>query len=180
MLFDLLTQNSNNEVQNKISDLLCYICINFKDYSKEEIIQNYWKKYYNKIIIYLDNIKKSHDKIAFNGIIKLLNKIYSFTCNPYGKMPQKNDFHSPQGEFKTYRFEKIGVKTKEKEYRLRAGINDTILELRWKLGYYYDIPINNVAFVGLDNKVYNLNNDFEIILNIFCLFSISESFNSFL
>ena len=167
MLFDLLTQNPNNEVQNSISELLCTICISFKDYSKEEIIQNYWKKYYNKIIPYLDNIKKSHDKVAFNGIIKLLNKIYSFTCNPYGKMPQKNDFHSPQGEFKTYRFEKIGVKTKEKEYRLRAGMNDTILELRWKLGYYYDIPINNVTFIGFDNKVYNLNNDFDIFIKVF-------------
>ena len=167
MLFDLLTQNSNNEVQNSISELLCTICISFKDYSKEEVIQNYWKKYYNKIMPYLDNIKKSHDKIAFNGIIKLLNKIYSFTCNPYGKIPQKNDYHSSQGEFKTYRFERIGVKTKEKEYRLKAGIYDTILEIRWKLGYYYDIPINNVAFVGLDNKVYTLNNDFDIFIKVF-------------
>ena len=57
MLFDLLTQNGNDEVQNRISELLCTLCLSFKDYSKEEIIQNYWKKYYNKIIIYLDNIK---------------------------------------------------------------------------------------------------------------------------
>ena len=167
MLFDLLTQNSNNEVQNSISELLCTICISFKDYSKEEIIQNYWKKYYNKIMLYLDDIKKTHDKVAFNGIIKLLNKIYSFTSNTYGKIPQKNDYHTSQGELKTYRFEKIGVKTKEKEYKLKAGIHDTILELRWKLGYYYDIPINNVTFIGLDNKVYTLNNDFDIFVKIF-------------
>ena len=167
MLFDLLTQNSDNEVQNRISDLLCTICIRFKDYSKEEIIQNYWKKYYAKIITYLDNISKSHDKIAFNGIIKLLNKIYSFTCNTYGKIPTKKDYHSSQGEIKTYRFEKIGVKNKEKDYRLNAGTHDTILELRWKLGYYYDIPINNVSFIGMDNKVYTLNNDFDIFIKVF-------------
>ena len=167
MLFDLLTQNSNNEVQNKISELLCTICISFKDYTKEEIIQNYWKKYYAKIIKYLDNISKSHDKIAFNGIIKLLNKIYSFTCNCYGKIPKKGEYNSAQGEIKTYHFEKIGGKNKEKGYNLNAGINDTILNLRWKLGYYYDIPVNNVSFIGIDNKIYTLNNDFDIFIKVF-------------
>ena len=167
MLFDLLTQNSNNEVQNKISDLLCYICINFKDYSKEEIIQSYWKKYYSKIITYLDNISKAHDKIAFNGIIKLLNKIYYFSSNCYGKIPQKGEYHVPQNDFKTYKFEKIGGKTKEKDYRLKAGARDTILELRWKLGYYYDIPVNNVTFISIDNKSYNINNDFELFTKVF-------------
>ena len=34
MLFDLLTQNGNDEVQNRISELLCTLCLSFKDYSK--------------------------------------------------------------------------------------------------------------------------------------------------
>ena len=166
-LFDLLTQNSNNEVQNQISDLLCSICINFKDYSKEDIIQLYWKKYYMKIITYLDNITKIHDKVAFNGIIKLLNKIYSFSSNCQGKIPQKGEYHVPSSDFKSYRFERVGSKNKERDYRLKAGNFDTILELRWKLGYFYDIPINNVTFIGLDNKTYSLNNDFEIFVKVF-------------
>ena len=166
-LFDLLTQNSNNEVQNQISDLLCSICINFKDYSKEDIIQSYWKKYYMKIITYLDNITKIHDKVAFNGIIKLLNKIYSFSSNCQGKIPQKGEYHVPSSDFKSYRFERVGSKNKERDYRLKAGNFDTILELRWKLGYFYDIPINNVTFIGLDNKTYSLNNDFEIFVKVF-------------
>ena len=167
MLFDLLTQNGNDEVQNRISELLCTLCLSFKDYSKEEIIQNYWKLYFNKITTYLDDIKNSHDKIAFNGIIKLLNRIYSFTCNPYGKIPQKSDYHTTQGESKTYHFERVGANIKTRDFNLKAGIHDSILELRWKLGYYYDIPINNVSFIGLDNKIYNLNNDFDIFIGVF-------------
>ena len=168
ILFDLLTQNGNNEVQNNISDILCSICIYFKDYKKEEIIQACWKKYYSKIITYLDNISQSHDKIAFNGIIKLLNKIYSFTCNCEGNIPRKSDYHTPQSDYKYYKFETLDKKPNTKDvFRLRAGNNDTILALRYKLGYYFDIPVNNVTFITFDNKVYTLNNDFEIFVKVF-------------
>ena len=168
ILFDLLTQNGNNEVQNNISDILCSICIYFKDYTKKDIIQIYWKKYYSKIMTYLDSISKSHDKIAFNGIIKLLNKIYSFTSNYEGKIMKKGDYHTPQSDYKFYKFEVIEKRVSTKDnFKLRAGNNDTILELRYKLSYYFDIPVNNVAFIGLDNKIYNLNNDFEIFVKVF-------------
>ena len=168
LLFDLLTQNGNNEVQNKISEILCSICIYFKDYTKEDIIQSYWKKYYSKIMTYLDSISKSHDKIAFNGIIKLLNKIYSFTSNYEGKIMKKGEYHTPQSDYKYYKFEVIEKRQGYKnDFRLRAGNNDTILELRYKLSYYFDIPVNNVAFIGLDNKMYTLNNDFDLFVKVF-------------
>ena len=166
ILFDILTQNGNRDVQNQISELLCNICINFKDYTSKEI-PNYLRNYYLKIISCLDIINKTHDKIALNGILKLLNKIYSFTCDCSGKIPESGDYHSPHGELKTYHFEKIGGKIRQSQYSLRAGINDTISELRWKLGYYYDIPINNVTFIGIDNKSYNINNDFDNFVKTF-------------
>ena len=93
LLFNFLTMNNDKDVKNKISDLLCTICINFKDYTSEEI-PNYWQRYYSKINLYLDNISKTDNKIAFNGIIKLLNKIYSFTCNCSGKIPKEEDYYS--------------------------------------------------------------------------------------
>ena len=166
ILFELLTQNSNREVQNQISELLYNICINYKDYNSKDI-PNYLKKYYSKIISCLYNINNSHDKIAFSGILKLINKIYSFACNSSGKIPEKGDYHSVQGESQVYLFEKIGAKIRQKEYKLRAGINDTILDLRWKLGYYYDIPVNNVTFIAIDNKSYSIYNDFDNFIKIF-------------
>ena len=163
MLFDLLTQNSDKNVQNKISQLLCDICVRFKDYDNPNISE-YWKKYFNKISIYLDNISKSDDKVALNGIIKLLNKIYSYSINCHGKIPEKGDYKATQEPFKVYHF--IYSKTK-KEYKLKAGNNDKILDMRWKLGYFFDIPVNNVTFVDITGKSYSLNNDFEIFQKIF-------------
>ena len=162
LLFNFLTMNNDKDAKNKISDLLCTICINFKDYTSEEI-PNYWQRYYSKINLYLDNISKTDNKIAFNGIIKLLNKIYSFTCNCSGKIPKEEDYHHSPGQIRKYNFKNI----KGKKYYLKATSNDSILEMRWKLGYFYDIPINNVTFVGADNKKYSINNDFDNFIEVF-------------
>ena len=96
-----------------------------------------------------------------------MNKIYSFCSNCNGKIPEKHDYNQQnQEQSKLYHFQKTGPK-KEKEYRLRAGNNDRIIDMRWKLGYYYDIPVNNVTFIDLAGKRYSLNNDFEIFTKIF-------------
>ena len=163
MLFDLLMQNKDRNIQNKISQILCDICICFKDYNNPNI-SDYWESYFNKIINYLNNINNSHDKVALNGIIKLINKIYLSSCNCYGKIPEKDDYRQNQEQFKIYRFIRVGTK---KEYKLRVGINDRIIEMRWKLGYFYDIPVNNVTFIDLIGKRYSLNDDFENFISIF-------------
>ena len=163
MLFELLMFNKDRNVQNKISQILCDVCICFKDYNNQNI-SDYWELYLNKIIENLNNINNSHDKVAFNGIIKLISKIYSSSSNCYGKIPEKDDYHLKSDQFKIYRFLKVGPK---KEYKLKVGINDRIIDMRWKLGYFYDIPVNNVTFIDLIGKRYSLNDDFENFISIF-------------
>ena len=163
MLFDLLTQNPDKNVQNKISELLCTLCMSFKDYNNPKIPE-YWKSYFKKINLYLDTINKSQDKIAFNGIIKLINKIYTSSLNCYGKIPEREDYQQTQEPFKIYHFLRVGTK---KEYKLKVGENDLFIDMRWKLGYYYDIPVNNVSFIDLNGKRYSINNDFEKFMPIF-------------
>ena len=163
MLFDLLTKNSDKNVQNKISQLLCDICLSFKDYNNPKI-PDYWKIYFKKVNYYLDSVNKSHDKVAFNGIIKLLNKIYSSSCNCYGKIPEKDDYKPTQEPSKIYHFILV---SSNKDYRIKVGVKDRIIDMRWKLGYYYDIPVNNVTFIDLAKKTYSLNNDFENFMKIF-------------
>jgi hypothetical protein len=33
-----------------------------------------------------------------------------------------------------------------------VGFNDNIYLMRWKCGYYYDIPVNNVVLVDKNKK----------------------------
>lgn len=77
---------------------------------------------------------------------------------------RKDDYHLKSDQFKIYRFLKVGTK---KEYKLKVGINDRIIDMRWKLGYFYDIPVNNVTFIDLIGKRYSLNDDFENFISIF-------------
>ncbi len=163
ILFDLLTQNPDKDVQNKISKLLCDVCLSFKDYNNPKI-PDYWKMYFKRINKYLDNINKSNDKVAFNGIIKLLNQIYSFSSNCYGKIPSREDYRLTTDQFKIYHFLRYGTKN---EYRLKVGNNDRIIDMRFKLGYYFDIPVNNVTFIDSSGKKYSLNNDLENFVEIF-------------
>ena len=163
MLFDLLTQNSDKNVQNKISKILCDICLCFKDYNNPTI-PDYWKMYFKKINLYLDNLNKTHDKIAFNGIIKLLNRIYSFSCNCSGKIPKKNDYRKDQTNSRNYNFRRAGTNT---DYKLAVGMHDRIIDMRWRLGYFFDIPVNNVTIIDLTGKSYSINDDFENFFEVF-------------
>ena len=163
MLFDILTQNSNQIVQEKISELLCDICLKHKNYNNEKLSE-YWKTYFNKINSYLDNIINTNDKIALNGIIKLINKIYTNSINCCGKIPKKSDYQTPKEMYKYYNF--ININTKETR-KLKVGKRDRIIDLRYKIGCLYNINVNNVTFIDIDGNIYTLNDDFEFFQEIF-------------
>ena len=163
MLFDLLTQNPNQKVQEKISQLLCDVCLSHKHYNDKKLSE-YWKKYFNIINVYLDNIINTNNKIAFNGIIKLINKIYSFSYNFCKKIAKKSEFQSPKESFKSYNFIKINSK---KEHKLKAGFHDKIIDMRYKISYFFKIPVNNVSFTDINDNIYTLNDDFDNFIKIF-------------
>ena len=141
------------------SDLLTKLCLNVYDY-KTDFCQKYWNNYIEKITNLFEKLQKEKNYKGLIGIIKLIDKIYSFSSNYGGKIPRKEDTHTAEEPFELFHF--CCPMKKKKEYKIRVGAKDKILQMRWKLGYYYDIPINNVTFIGFDNKVYNLNNDFDI------------------
>ena len=164
MLFNILTKNPNDSIQEQVSELLCQICLFHKNYSNE-LISQYWVEYFNRINVYLDEIIKTNDKIAFNGIIKLIDKIYKECGNMQGEIRTKSDYISPRKNYKEYNF--ISMKNPKIHYKLKAGRNDNFIVLRYKISYFFDIPENNVCLVDINDKEYNLNNDFEKFISIF-------------
>ena len=163
MLFTLLTQNTNDFIQEKISELLCNICLYHKNYSSE-LLPSYWVDFFNKINVYLEEIIKTNDKVMLNGTLKLIDKIYKKCGHLEGEIAGKNEYKSPKKFFKEYHF--ISMINK-KQYKLKAGFKDKFIELRYKISFYYDIPVNNVCMMDLDGNEYNLNNDFDIFVNLF-------------
>ena len=166
MLFDLLTQNPNKMIQEKVSQLLCDVCLSHINYNSEKL-SDYWRTYFDKINSYLDNIINTNDKTALNGIIKLINKIYLSSCNCCGIIPSKPSLPAHKESFKLYHFLNMNIKNHKKDYKWRVYYNDNIIDLRWKAASYLDIPVNNVTFIDLNGNEYNLNNDFQNFMAAF-------------
>ena len=163
MLFVLLTKNPNDLIQEKVSELLCQICLFHKNYTNE-FLPSFWISYFNKINTYFDEIIKDNNKIIFNGTIKLIDKIYNKCKHIEGKIMTRSDYKQAKGQCKDYHFYSLNTK---KQSKLKAGLRDKFIELRYKISYFFDINVNNVCMIDLNGTEYNLNNDFENFCSIF-------------
>ena len=162
LLFDLLVKNAS--MQSRISELLKNLCINIYDY-KTSFCQKYWKNFINKIVELFEKVQKDKNILGLSGIINLFDIIYSSCINFGGKIPKEKDTHTAEEPCKIYQF---GCPEKKKRtYKIKVGDNDKILAMRWKLGYYYDIQINNVAFEDKDGKRYTFKDDHLTFQEVF-------------
>ena len=156
LLFDILINNKNSEIQNKICDILNGLCLNLSDY-KTDFCQKYWKNYIEKVTALFEKLEKEKNYEGLNGIIKLIDYIYSSSCNYSGKIPRKEDIFQVEGPNELFHFGCPEIK--KRKYKIKVGKKDKFLQVRWKLGYYYDIPINNVVFEDKDNNRYTFKDE---------------------
>ena len=91
--------------------------------------------------MFLDEIMKTNDKIMLNGTLKLIDKIYKKCDNMEGNVMGKNDYKSPKKYFKEFHF----MLDSKHQFKLKAGLKDKFVELRYKISYFFDIPVNNVS-----------------------------------
>ena len=84
-----------------------------------------------------------------------------------GKIPKKKDTCIATEPSDLYTFIFISPQEKKKSYRIKVGKNDKMLLTRVKLGYYYDIPINNVVFEDLEGKRYSFMDEQIIFQEVF-------------
>ena len=164
LLFDILINNKNKYIQRNISKLLCNLCLNLYDY-KGDFPQKYWKSYIDKIESLLVKLDKENDINKLNGIINLIDLIYTNSCNFEGDIPIKEDVHQVDENHELFQIH-CEEKT-HKDYMIYIGYNDDIYLMRWKCGYYYDIPVNNVVLVDKNKKKYNFINDNEKVYDLF-------------
>ena len=163
-LFDILINNKNKFIQRNISKLLCNLCLNLYDY-KSDFPQKYWKFYMDKIEGLLVKLDQENDINKLNGIINLIDLIYTNSCNFEGDIPTKDDVHQVDENHELFQIH-CDAKV-HKDYMIYVGFNDNIYLMRWKCGYYYDIPVNNVVLVDKNKKKYSLINDNEKFFEIF-------------
>ena len=123
LLFDILIYNKNKYIQRNISKLLCNLCLNLYDY-KSDFPQKYWKLYIDKIEGLLVKLDKENDINKLNGIINLIDLIYTNSCNFEGDIPIKDDVHQVDENHELFQIH-CEEKT-HKDYMIYIGYNDDI------------------------------------------------------
>ena len=164
LIFDILVKNRNIDIQDSICNLLKNICLNLNDY-KTSFCQNYWSNFINKIVELFEKAQKEKNITGLSSLIKLIDIIYSSCINFGGKIPLEGDTHVANDPCEIYSF---GCPDKKRRnYKIKVGNNDKILLMRWKLGFYYDIQINNLLFEDKDGKRYSFMDDQLIFQEVF-------------
>ena len=163
-IFDILINNKNKIIQRDISRLLSNLCLNLHDYNSD-FPKKYWKFFIDKIEELLIKLDKENNIDKLNGIINLIDLIYSNSCNFEGVIPLKDDVHQIDENHELFQIHHNGKQ--HKDYLIYVGYSDDIYLMRWKCGYYYDIPVNNVVLVDKNKKKYSLLNDNEKFFEIF-------------
>ena len=163
-LFDILIKNKNKFVQLDLGRLLCDLCLNLYEY-KKDFAQKYWKFYTDKIEKLLVKIDESNNLNELNGIINLIDLIYTNSRDFEGVVPGKEDLHQIEENHEIFQIH-CDFRT-HKDYKILVGYEDTIYLMRWKCGYYFDLPVNNVVLMDKNKKKYSFLNDNEKFYDIF-------------
>ena len=164
LLFNIIFKNINVDIQKRTSKILTHLCLYIDDYSNTE----YWDSFLGKIRLFLEICDNFDNLKNLAGLVQLLGNIY-FLCTDFcGKVPTKEDTQKVEGKFSLYHFiYHDSEKNTHKEYKLHVGINDKIIDMRWKLGYYYDININNLVLFDNKGNKYNFIDDNKKFQDVF-------------
>ena len=163
-LFSILISNKDHLIRNKLCRYLSHLCLYISNY-KKDFCKKYWNSYINKIIDLMKLCNKDKNINGIFSLIQLIESIYTLCNNFSWKIPTREETHIVGEPFRLFHF--CCSQRQKKEYKLRVGENDKIFHMRWKLAYYYDIPINDLVICDYENNEYNFTNDDLIFYDIF-------------
>jgi hypothetical protein len=163
-LFDILISNKNHLIRDKLCRNLSHYCLYISNY-KKDFCKKYWTSYINKIIDLMKLCNKDKNINGIFSLIQLIESIYTLSNNFSWKIPIREETHIVGEPFRLFHF--CCSQRYKKEYKLRVGANDKIFHMRWKLAYYYDIPINDLVICDYENNEYNFTNDDLMFYDIF-------------
>ena len=149
----------NVTVRSKFAKLLTCLLTDFKVYN-EEFCNRLWTSGVEKILSLLKKNFQTKNGIAIKGIISLVKNLIKEIGNP-GEIPQQEDVFFPREGFE-YTF----INPDKNESRnIRVGKNETVFDVRYRIGFFFDIPINLLK-LKYKLRVIELNDDFKNFVDV--------------
>jgi hypothetical protein len=161
-LFDILISNKSQLIQKKLSKNLCHICLFLSNYNTN-FSKKYWNCFISKITDLMEKCNINNNIHGILGLIQLIEEIYSY--NFAWKIPVKEETHIAEEPYELFHF--CCPQKNAQIYKLRVGKMDKILQMRWKLAYYYDIYVNDLVICDLEKNEYNFTYDNSYFYQIF-------------
>ena len=157
ILYNIILSNISQKVQDKASNLLSNLCTELYSY-QESFCSSYWKSFIDHLSSILSTTYQKRNTIGLSGLVNLIEKIYS-NITYRGKVPEREDTETASGESEVYKFRYV---ERNKEYKIKVGNTQSVLDVRWRVGYYYDLNVNEVVFLDEEGKhKLSLLNDLE-------------------
>ena len=161
-LFEILISNRNHFIRNKLCKILSKYCL-YLSYYNNDFCNKYWNNYIDKITDLLYICNKNKNITGIIGLVQLIESIYIYNFS--GKIPEKEETHVAEEPYLLYYF--CCPQRNDKVYKLRVGKIDKMVQMRWKLAYYYDICVNDLVICDKDKNEYNFTYDNVIFYEIF-------------
>ena len=157
IFYNIILSNTNKKVQNKVSAILSDLCTQLYSY-KESFSSPYWKSFIDHLTSILSATYEKGNIIGLSGLVNLIERIYS-DITYKGKVPEREDTNSASGESEVFKFRYV---ERNKEYKIKVGNTQSVLDVRWRVGYYFDLNVNEVMFTNEDGTIkLSLLNDME-------------------
>ena len=198
ILWNFLVKTNDNYIRNDITDFLADIFLGIK-FNEKEKIESYWKNFKETIYNKLDSINEENSpekEQVIQGIISLIKKIEKKSCNDRIIKNIKNISKEIIKRNNQLKKAKNGRKIANKKYTFQRYLNDNsdnklmtinisissgefFYMLRYKLSYYFKIPINTVKIYikydlydkelqeDLKNIEFDIFNDFYNTFSMF-------------
>jgi hypothetical protein len=176
ILWEILIETPNEIVKRECAKILSSLCINLSNY-EEEIRTKIWTDFISKLIHYLQNCVESKNESGVKGIlllIKLIIRILDSSgdiCGQDGLMTYQNSS------------EYIFIHSDKNLKRpIKIGSNEKVIEVREKISYFFDIPINFVSILS-NKRIIDLKDDvrtFKDLIDVRSVLKVYERGNPIL
>lgn len=159
-LWKMLTEVTYEDVRYSICKLLSLLCTSLKQYT-EEFSSKYWSNFFSKMYDNLYVSFEQRNEKGIKGIVNFINLLLRDFGND-GEIPSENDVNFSK-EGKEYTFVYM---LKDEKKTIRVAYNEYVFQVRWRVGYFFDIPINTLSFVS-QRKVTDMSDDFKMFKDQF-------------
>jgi hypothetical protein len=159
ILWEILIETPNEIVKRECAKILANLCVNLSNY-EEEIRTKIWTDFISKLIHYLQNSVEQKSESGVKGILLLIKLIIRILDSP-GEISSQENLINYQNSS-----EYIFIHSDKNLKRpVKIGNNEKVIEVREKISYFFDVPINYVSILS-NKRIIDLKDDVKIFKDL--------------